>query len=211
MPRVTKQLRKETSAERDLLKAAAVEDVTPTANQAYFAELIASAPMLSADQRAAIILLTEDARRAGARTSEEEGAVLVSQAPTFGQSETAVPGFNVRMRGRLARDSGADQVSDPQVAAKMIDAAMRAHCAKARVTNLAAKTNHSADSAAESVRLAYSPEEAAAALGVSRDVIYDLIRTGQLKSRKAAGRRIIGLQQIQEYLSGEIAADQQPR
>jgi hypothetical protein len=34
-------------------------------------------------------------------------------------------------------------------------------------------------------RLAYSPEEAAEALGISRHLVYDLLRTGQLQSRKA--------------------------
>ena len=52
-------------------------------------------------------------------------------------------------------------------------------------------------------RLAYSPEEAAEALGISRHLVYDLLRTGQLRSRKAGNRRLIGLSQIEAFLAGE--------
>ena len=41
-------------------------------------------------------------------------------------------------------------------------------------------------------RLAYSPEEAAEPLGISRELIHDLLRTGQLGSVKA-GRRLQAL------------------
>lgn len=51
-------------------------------------------------------------------------------------------------------------------------------------------------------RLAYSPEEAAEALGISRHLVYDLLRTGQLRSRKAGNRRLIRLRQIEAFLSG---------
>jgi excisionase family DNA binding protein len=52
-------------------------------------------------------------------------------------------------------------------------------------------------------RLAYSPEEAAEALGISRHLMYDLLRTGQLRSRKAGNRRLIGLRQIEAFLAGD--------
>jgi excisionase family DNA binding protein len=51
-------------------------------------------------------------------------------------------------------------------------------------------------------RLAFSPDEAATILGVGRDTVYDLLRTGQLKSRKAGARRIIGRKQLEDYLAG---------
>jgi excisionase family DNA binding protein len=50
-------------------------------------------------------------------------------------------------------------------------------------------------------RLAYSPEEAAEALGISRHLVYDLLRTGQLRSRKAGNRRLIGLRQLEAFLA----------
>jgi excisionase family DNA binding protein len=52
-------------------------------------------------------------------------------------------------------------------------------------------------------RLAYSPEEAAEALGISKHLVYDLLRTGQLRSCKAGNRRLIGLHQIEAFLAGE--------
>jgi excisionase family DNA binding protein len=43
-------------------------------------------------------------------------------------------------------------------------------------------------------RLAYSPDEAADLLGISRELVHDLLRTGQLGSVKAGRRRLIGKQ-----------------
>ena len=40
-------------------------------------------------------------------------------------------------------------------------------------------------------RLAYSPDEAAELLGTSRELVHDLLRTGQLRSVKAGRRRLI--------------------
>ena len=40
-------------------------------------------------------------------------------------------------------------------------------------------------------RLAYSPAEAAELLGISRELVHDLLRTGQLGSVKAGRRRLI--------------------
>jgi excisionase family DNA binding protein len=44
----------------------------------------------------------------------------------------------------------------------------------------------------ESERLACSVDEAAALLGIARETIYELIRSRELRSRKAGSRRIIG-------------------
>jgi excisionase family DNA binding protein len=41
-------------------------------------------------------------------------------------------------------------------------------------------------------RLAYSVDEAATILGIARETIYELIRAGESRSRKASSRRIIG-------------------
>lgn len=51
-------------------------------------------------------------------------------------------------------------------------------------------------------RLAYSPEEAAELLGISRELIHDLLRTGQLGSVKAGRRRLIGKRHLEAFLSG---------
>ena len=51
-------------------------------------------------------------------------------------------------------------------------------------------------------RLAYSVDEAATVLGVARETIYELIRRGELRSRKAGSRRIIGRHHLLEFLDG---------
>jgi excisionase family DNA binding protein len=52
-------------------------------------------------------------------------------------------------------------------------------------------------------RLAYSPDEAAELLGISKELIHDLLRTGQLGSRKAGRRRLIAKRHLEAFLAGE--------
>ena len=52
-------------------------------------------------------------------------------------------------------------------------------------------------------RLAYSPEEAAELLGISRELIHDLLRTGQLGSVKAGRRRLISKRHLEEFLGSD--------
>ena len=56
---------------------------------------------------------------------------------------------------------------------------------------------------ARAERLAYSPDEAAELLGVSRECVHDLLRTGQLGSVKAERRRLIGKRHLDAFLAGE--------
>jgi excisionase family DNA binding protein len=51
-------------------------------------------------------------------------------------------------------------------------------------------------------RLAYSPDEAAELLGISRELVHDLLRTGQLGSVKAGRRRLIGKHHLEQFLAG---------
>jgi excisionase family DNA binding protein len=51
-------------------------------------------------------------------------------------------------------------------------------------------------------RLAYSPDEAAELLGISRELVHDLLRTGQLGSVKAGRRRLVGKHHLEEFLAG---------
>lgn len=53
----------------------------------------------------------------------------------------------------------------------------------------------------EQQRLAFSPDEIAAALGISRDLVYDLLRTGRLRSVKAGRRRLISRQHVEDFLA----------
>ena len=52
-------------------------------------------------------------------------------------------------------------------------------------------------------RLAFSPEEAAELLGISRELVHDLLRTGQLGSVKAGRRRLIAKHHLEAFLAGE--------
>ena len=59
-------------------------------------------------------------------------------------------------------------------------------------------------SAASLERLAYTVEEAAAVVGVGRDLLYDEIRTGRLRSKKAGARRVIARHHLLEWLDGDV-------
>jgi excisionase family DNA binding protein len=52
-------------------------------------------------------------------------------------------------------------------------------------------------------RLAYSPDEAAELLGISTELVHDLLRTGQLGSVKAGRRRLIAKHHLDAFLAGE--------
>jgi len=52
-------------------------------------------------------------------------------------------------------------------------------------------------------RLAYSPDEAAELLGISKELVHDLLRTGELGSVKAGRRRLIGRNHLEAFLTGE--------
>jgi excisionase family DNA binding protein len=52
-------------------------------------------------------------------------------------------------------------------------------------------------------RLACSPYEAAELLGISREPVHDLLRTGQLGSVKAERRRLITKNYLEAFLAGE--------
>jgi excisionase family DNA binding protein len=51
-------------------------------------------------------------------------------------------------------------------------------------------------------RLAYSVDEASQITGLSRDLLYDQMRTGQLAYLKVGRRRIITRQHLEAFLRG---------
>jgi excisionase family DNA binding protein len=56
-------------------------------------------------------------------------------------------------------------------------------------------------------RLAYTVDEATEALGISRDLVYDLMRTGRLRYVQVSGRkRLIPADAISELLGRKVAA-----
>ena len=54
--------------------------------------------------------------------------------------------------------------------------------------------------------LAYSPGEAARAIGCGRTTIYKLISAGQLRSRKIGSRTVIPAQDVHNLITGQEAA-----
>lgn len=50
-------------------------------------------------------------------------------------------------------------------------------------------------------KMAYSVDEACEALGLSRPSVYDLIRSGQLRSKKLGGRRVIPVTELERLLA----------
>ncbi len=48
--------------------------------------------------------------------------------------------------------------------------------------------------------LIYNVDEACQALGLSRTVIYELIRSGRLRSIKQGRRRLVPLQAVEDYV-----------
>ena len=57
-------------------------------------------------------------------------------------------------------------------------------------------------------RLAYSPDETAELLGISRELIHDLLRTGQLRSVKAGRRRLISKRHLEGFWPGKSQANE---
>lgn len=70
-----------------------------------------------------------------------------------------------------------------------------------RLTPAPSPDREAADGLQHSEKLAYSVAEAARALGLSRELIYDQLRTGRLGSLKVGMRRIITRQHIDKFLT----------
>ena len=49
-------------------------------------------------------------------------------------------------------------------------------------------------------QLLYRPKEAAQALGIGRATLYDLMRSGRLRSLKDGGKRFITLDALRDYV-----------
>lgn len=100
---------------------------------------------------------------------------------------------------RLVSDHGSARKADSEFAFK------RAAVAFSRDQGRPELETRSGDSALQAVyeRLAYTVEEAASILDVGRDLLYDEIRTGRLRSRKAGARRVIARHQLLEWLDSD--------
>ena len=56
----------------------------------------------------------------------------------------------------------------------------------------------------EQHRIAFRPNEAAQALGVGRDVIFGLLRTGELRSFQAGRARVIPAEALREWIQRKL-------
>jgi excisionase family DNA binding protein len=52
-------------------------------------------------------------------------------------------------------------------------------------------------------KMAYSVDEVCEALGLSRPSVYDLIRSGMLRSKKLGGRRVIPVTELERLLAAD--------
>lgn len=52
----------------------------------------------------------------------------------------------------------------------------------------------------------YRVDEAAEALRISRDTVYELIRSGRLRTIKVGTRRLVPLVALHEYVTGALGA-----
>jgi excisionase family DNA binding protein len=59
----------------------------------------------------------------------------------------------------------------------------------------------SADHDGPTTAMAYGVNDAAALLGVSRWTLYELLRRGEIRSFKVAGRRLVSVQAIVEFIA----------
>jgi excisionase family DNA binding protein len=113
---------------------------------------------------------------------------------------SAAPGVRQRRRRRRGSETDSPEPADPAVQstnaiARMLNSDMG--------DDLLAIMREIFARNAFAERLAYSPDEAAELLGISRELVHDLLRTGQLGSVKAGRRRLIAKQHLEAFLAGE--------
>jgi excisionase family DNA binding protein len=109
-------------------------------------------------------------------------------------------GVRQHRRGRRGSDMAVPETVDPDgqsanAIARLLATDMR--------EDLPAIMREILERSAFAERLAYSPDEAAELLGISRELVHDLLRTGQLGSVKAGRRRLIAKHHLEAFLAGE--------
>ena len=71
-----------------------------------------------------------------------------------------------------------------------------------RFTDARTELDRQSAKAGDGERIAYSVNQAARALGLSKQMIYDQLRANHLRSAKVGGRRIITRQHLDAWLAG---------
>lgn len=125
-------------------------------------------------------------------------ATDIGNAPP--EQASAAPAVRQRRRGGRRSDLAVPEVADP--VGHSTDAIARLLATDVREDVLAIM-REIFERNAFAERLAYSPDEAAELLGISRELVHDLLRTGQLRSVKAGRRRLIAKHHLEAFLEGE--------
>jgi excisionase family DNA binding protein len=144
----------------------------------------------------------EPLRLQGGSASRRAAAGIPSSTTDVGNSPSeqvsAVPGVRQRRRGSQT-DITVPEAAGPD--GQITDAIARLLATDMREDLLAIlREIFARNPFAE--RLAYSPDEAAELLGISRELVHDLLRTGQLGSVKAGRRRLIAKRHLEAFLTG---------
>jgi excisionase family DNA binding protein len=113
---------------------------------------------------------------------------------------SATPRVRQRRRGSRRSDTAVPEAADP---ARQSTNAIALLLATDMRDDLLAIMRELLERDPSAERLAYSPDEAAELLGISRELVHDLLRTGQLKSVKAGRRRLIAKHHLEAFLAGE--------
>ena len=146
----------------------------------------------------------ESPRRPGGLTSRRVAAGIPASTTDVGNSPSEQASAAPRVRQRRRGNRGSD-MAVPEAAGtdgKSINAIARLLAAEMPEDLLAIiREIFARNPIAE--RLAYSPDEAAELLGISRELVHDLLRTGQLGSVKAGRRRLIAKHHLEAFLTGE--------
>ena len=146
----------------------------------------------------------ESPRLPGGSASRRAAAGIPASTTDIGNSPSeqasAAPAVRQRRRGSRRSDTAAPEAADP--VGQSTNAIARLLATDMREDLLAIMREIFARNAFAE-RLAYSPDEAAELLGISRELVHDLLRTGQLGSVKAGRRRLIAKHHLEAFLAGE--------
>ena len=148
--------------------------------------------------------MTKSPRLEGGQASRRSANGITASTTDVGNSTeqqvSAAPAVPQPRRGSRKRDVAAPEAAAPP--GQITNAVARLLAADTR-EDLLAIMREIFERNALAERLAYSPDEAAELLGISRELVHDLLRTGQLGSVKAGRRRLIAKHHLQAFLAGE--------
>jgi excisionase family DNA binding protein len=136
---------------------------------------------------------------ASRRATTEIPASTTDVGISLSEQASAAPGVRQRRRGNRRSDIEVLEAADPiGQSTNAITPLLAADIREALLAIMRAILERNVFTE----RLAYSPDEAAELLGISRELVHDLLRTGQLGSVKAGRRRLIAKHHLDAFLHG---------